>query len=546
MLLIRFVFQLFFRSFRVLTTRLAALRVVKRINLRVYAIGLSLIVGTVLALTWGTKAKGEVLQASLTAFFSQTDVFFTAGTALIVLAIPVIALSDWGKLRLGGEHDRPEYSLVSWASMLFSCGMGVGILFFGVCEPLSHYAQPASGEAFSSLSRQMALPMTFFHWGLHAWAIYAVMGLLLAYGAYKKEQPLRIKSVLYPLLGEKIHGVAGDLIDALALVCTVLAMATSLGLGAQQFCSGLTLTTGLALTNTEQVLILFLIGAASGACTMSGLKRGIEPLSRVNTRLALMFIAALLLLGPSLAIFRSLLQSTGVYLAGWLQESFNVYAEQEAHRAWFVHWRLFYWAWWLAFSPFVGLFIAKISKGRTIGEFLLGAVLLPTALTLTAMGILGASSLEALTQNGASELLTLALNEPAAALFVFLEGFKGATLLQAASLVMIVLFLLTSMDSASFVADALSQHSQDKRTVIPREPVNTNRAGFRLFWCALTTWVSFYVGQGCGLDALKTLTLGAAVPFLGLILLGLAGLIRDLLRLSEDQSALSVQSDTGS
>lgn len=306
--------------------------------------------------------------------------FYVLAVALILISVVFLAVSRYGDIKLGPDHSRPDYRNTTWFAMLFSAGMGIGLMFFGVAEPVMHFTTPPVGEPNTVQAAKEAMKLTFFHWGLHAWAIYAIVALILAFFSYRHGLPLTLRSALYPLIGERIYGPIGHAVDIFAIIGTVFGVATSLGYGVLQINSGLHHLFGWPVNQTVQIA---LIAATCGLATLSvasGLDRGIRILSELNLSLAVILLLFVLVLGPTVFLLQTYVQNTGAYLSDIVNKTFNLYAYEPTD--WIGGWTLLYWGWWLSWSPFVGLFIARISRGRTIREFVCGVLFVPVGFTL--------------------------------------------------------------------------------------------------------------------------------------------------------------------
>lgn len=299
--------------------------------------------------------------------------------------------------------------------------MGIGLMFFSVAEPLMHFLAPPTADPQSLEAAKEAMKITFFHWGLHAWAIYAVVALILAYFGYRHNLPLTLRSALYPLIGNRIYDWPGHLVDIFAVISTVFGVATSLGLGASQVNSGLHYLFGLEVTNINQILIMASVTALASISVGMGLDKGIKRLSEANMILAILLLSLVFILGPSIFLLQAYVQNIGAYLSDLVRITFNLFAYEKSD--WIGGWTIFYWGWWLAWAPFVGLFIARISRGRTIREFILGVLFLPTAFTLLWMTIFGNSAIALVLEQGATDLAQMVNQDSSVALFVFLENF---------------------------------------------------------------------------------------------------------------------------
>ena len=317
--------------------------------------------------------------------------FYLASVGFYLVFCIFLALSRYGSFRLGPDHSEPEFSYTSWFAMLFSAGMGIGLMFYGVAEPVLHYMNPPQGTSETGEAARAAMRITFFHWGMHAWAIYAIVGLILAYFSFRHNLPLTLRSALYPLIGKKIYGPLGHAVDIFAVVGTVFGVATSLGFGAQQVNSGLNFLFSVPEGLSTQIVLICIITAMATTSVVLGLDGGIRRVSELNLWLAAALLLFVIVMGPTLFIFQSLMQNIGNYMSSMVDMTFNswVYTGNEGTESFMSGWTLFYWAWWISWSPFVGMFVARVSRGRTIREFVLGVLIVPvgaTFLWLTAFG----------------------------------------------------------------------------------------------------------------------------------------------------------------
>lgn len=435
--------------------------------------------------------------------------------ALILLSLVFLATSRYGDIKLGPEHSRPDYSNTSWFAMLFSAGMGIGLMFFGVAEPLMHFASPPVGVGGSVEAAREAMKLTFFHWGLHAWGIYAIVALILAYFCYRHDLPLSLRSALYPLIGERIHGPIGHAVDIFAILGTVFGIATTLGYGVLQINSGFNHLFGLPISTAVQVGMIAVICALATLSVASGLNRGIRILSELNLGLAVLLLLFVLILGPTAFLLNTLLQNTGAYLAEIVSKTFNLYAYQSSD--WIGGWTLLYWGWWLSWSPFVGLFIARISRGRTIREFICGALLVPTAFTFLWMTVFGDTAIHMVLFQGIDSLAETVKADSSLALFALLEQLPWSSLLSLLAVVMVIVFFVTSADSGALVLDMLSSRGNQPS---PKWQ--------RLFWSALIGVVAAALMLADGLKALQTATIASALPFAGVLMAMIWGLFKAL------------------
>ena len=441
--------------------------------------------------------------------------FYVLTVAFIFFFVMFLGFSRFGDIRLGPDHATPDYSLVSWISMLFAAGMGIGLMFFGVAEPLMHYLSPPTAETGTVKAVSEAMKMTFFHWGLHAWAIYAIVALVLAYFSYRHKLPLTLRSALYPLIGERVHQWPGHLVDVFAVVSTVFGVATSLGLGASQVNAGFNYLFELDVSLTNQIIIMCVITSFAVISVATGLDKGIRILSETNMALAVLLLLLVFILGPTVFLLKAYLQNVGDYLSDIIHNTFNLFAYKKTD--WIGGWTIFYWGWWLAWAPFVGLFIARISRGRTIREFIMGVMLIPTVFTLLWMTIFGNSAIELVFNQGVTELGTMVSKDTSVALFVFLENFPLTSVLSFFSVLMIVIFFVTSCDSGAMVVDMLCSHGR-----------NDTPLWQRVYWAVGIGVVAAVLSLAGGLNALQTMTIASALPFAIVLLLAIIGLIKAL------------------
>lgn len=437
------------------------------------------------------------LQAAIVQYGSW---YYVLVVAIVLLSVVLFSFSRFGDIKLGPDHSEPEYSSLSWFAMLFAAGMGIGLMFFGVAEPVMHFLQPPQEQGGTLQAASEAMTLTFFHWGVHAWAIYAIVALLLAYFAYRHGLPLTMRSAFYPLIGERIYGPIGAAIDVFAILCTACGIATSLGLGVLQINSGLAYLLGVPVSGTVQVLLIVGIMGLASISVALGLNSGIKRLSELNIALAVLLLTGVLIAGPTILIFTGTLESLGLYASELISKTFTLYAYDPTD--WLGGWTIFYWGWWLSWSPFVGLFIARISRGRTIRQFTLGAILVPCGVTLLWMGVFGNSAINLILNEGATELANEVAANQAVALFRFLEYLPFPTLLISVSLAMVVVFFVTSADSGALVLNMLSAHGRDDTPLLQR-----------VFWAAVIGAVAAVLLLAGGLSSLQTAAIASALPF---------------------------------
>ncbi|MCA1718916.1 MAG: BCCT family transporter [Actinobacteria bacterium] len=366
-----------------------------------------------------------------------------------------LALSRYGKIRLGGEDERPEFRTVSWIAMMFSAGMGIGLMFFGVAEPIYHLGAPPHGLAKANTqdAALLAMETSYFHWAFHPWAMYAVVGLALAYFTFRKGMPNLISSAFYPLLGERVNGPIGRTIDILAIFATLFGSATSLGLGALQINGGLNYLWDVPNSVTVAIIVIAVLTVAFVVSAISGVHRGIQWLSNTNMVLAVLLLLFLFVVGPTVFILNTFTEALGGYFASLIPMSFRTAAFSDD--AWLASWTIFYWAWWISWAPFVGTFIARISRGRTIREFVVGVILIPSVVSFVWFAILGGTALN-LELTGAG-VISEAVNEGLEnALFATLGQFPLAGLMSVIAIVLVALFFISGADAASVVMGMLS------------------------------------------------------------------------------------------
>lgn len=416
--------------------------------------------------------KFKALQAGINDYFGW---FYVLVVAIMVLAVLVLGFSRLGEIKLGLDHALAEYSNISWFAMLFSAGMGIGLVFFGVAEPLMHYLAPPNATPSTPEAARLAMNITFFHWGLSAWAIYALVALMLAFFAYRHGLPLSLKSAFYPLIGDRIYGFWGAMVDSFAAISTLFGIATSLGYGVLQVNAGLSHVFGMANDASSNLILLALLTVLATISASSGVDKGIKILSNTNIAIAIVFMLLVLTLGDTVVLLRDLVQNTGNYISTFISNTFNLYAYKQESQSWLGGWTLLYWAWWLSWSPFVGVFIAKISKGRTIREFVIGVLLVPTGFTFAWLSIFGNSAIDMLSHNAA--LATSLSQNSALSLFAFLDAMPFSTLLSLVAVAMVVVFFITSADSAAMVINMLTSNGADNTPLWRNFLEHGNRRG---------------------------------------------------------------------
>ncbi|MBB3106192.1 choline/glycine/proline betaine transport protein [Psychrobacter luti] len=434
-----------------------------------------------------------------------------------------LAASRYGDIRLGKQTERPQYTLFSWIGMLFSAGIGIGLVYWGTAEPLYHFMAPPVGEGQTVESAKQAMNLSFLHWGLHAWAIYTVVALSLAYFHFRRGLPLSIRSTLYPILGQKIYGKWGHTVDILAVFGTMFGVVTSLGLGVMQINSGLEGLFGIPNTLTVQFIIIAFVTSLACGSLMLGLDKGIKRLSDINMGLTGILLAFMVILGPTLFIFDSFIENVGNYLANIV--TLSTWSEAYSGTDWQSAWTIFYWAWWVSWSPFVGVFIARISRGRTIREFVFGVLLIPMTILFFWFTTFGGVAIQmellaAISPDLVSPGLVAAVQaDTGSAIFKLVEYYPLTKPITLLIVVMIVLWFVTSSDSASFVIDMLTAGGDTNPPKIQR-----------LFWAIMQGVIAAILLAAGGLDALQAAAIVAGLPFALVIFVMMYALLRGMSR----------------
>ncbi len=453
--------------------------------------------------------------------------FYVLSVAGILVAVVYLCASRHGHIKLGPDHAEADYSQLSWLAMLFSAGMGIGLMFFGVAEPVMHYVAPPTADPYSVEATREALKMTFFHWGLHGWAIYAVVALILAYFSFRHNLPLTLRSALHPLIGDKIYTWRGDIIDAFAVISTIFGVTTSLGFGVMQINSGLNYLFDVEVNQNVQLMIIVFIIAMALISVCSGLDKGIKRLSQLNMIMAVGLLFFVLIAGPSLFLLQALVQNTGAYLSDIVHNTFNLFAYQKTD--WLGGWTIFYWAWWLAWSPFVGMFIARISRGRTIREFLIGVLLIPSGFTFAWMTFFGNSAIDLIHVQGVTQLADTVAADSSLALFAFLENLPMTQVISFIGLIMVIIFFVTSCDSGAMVVDMLSSYGE-----------NNTPLWQRFYWTLGIGVVATILLLNGGLSALQTMSIVSALPFTVVLIVAIYGMFTALRIESTKQQSMSI------
>jgi choline/glycine/proline betaine transport protein len=442
--------------------------------------------------------------------------FYILSVSSLLIFLLGLAVSRYGTIRLGADDSRPDYSNLTWFTMLFAAGIGTILMFWGVAEPVSHFASPPFDgvEPGSTRAASDAMTLALYHFGLHTWTIFAMPGLAIGYFAYRHDLPMRISSLFYPILGERIYGPWGWAVDVIAVLGTLFGVATSLGLGTLQLNSGLNYLFGVPSTGWVQVVLITVIAGIAATSVALGLDKGVRRLSQLNIILSILLIGFVAWIGPSVFIAEGMVQSIGDYFDAlpWLAFWTETFRESD----WQRQWTLFYWAWTISWAPYVGIFIARISRGRTIREFVAGVLFAPTAFTLVWFGVFGISAIQ-VEMGGQVALAEQVRQDPSVAIFAFLEAFPFAEFASALSVVIIVIFFTTSSDSASLVIDMLTR--RDDQPSLVRQ---------RIFWAAAQGVIAATLLLAGGLDALQNVITTLGLPFCILLLFMAVALYRAL------------------
>lgn len=449
--------------------------------------------------------------------FINLNWVYVWAVTLFVIFLVYLMFSKFGNIKLGSNDSKPEYSFFSWISMLFAAGMGIGLMYFSVAEPMQHFSTEAfAGNHYINRAKNAQL-YTFFHWGIHAWAIYGVVGLALSYFAYRYRLPLSLRSCFYPLLKNKINGKWGNAIDVFALCSTFFGITTTLGFGVVQVNAGLQ-TLGLVPENsfTYQIIIVGVLTLLAILSATSGVDKGVKLLSNINIITVVVLLLFVLFLGPTVYLIGSFTEGIGNYVNNFFSLTFDTHVYDEATLPWFYNWTILYWAWWISWSPYVGLFIAKISKGRTIREFIAAVLIIPTLFNFIWMSVFGNSAIW-FDVNLAKGALSALADNPDALMFRFLEYLPLSELVSYLVILIIIIFFVTSADSGIYVMNNIASKNAEKS---PKWQM--------IFWGALLAILALMLLNAGGLQALQTMTLITALPFSIIMLLFCVSLVKAL------------------
>ena len=474
---------------------------------------------------FGLRPANEVFDEFRNMIVTNFDWVFILSSSFFIILCLYLAFSRLGRVRIGGVSSRPDFSNFSWYSMLISAGMGIGLMFWAVGEPLTHSVirPPIYGNeniAFQSMAT------TFFHWGLHPWAIYAVIGLALAYFAYNKHLPLSLRSVFYPIFKDRVFGLLGDIIDTLAVLACLFGLATSLGLGVQQINSGLNYLVGIPYNTIVQVMLIVVITAIATISVVSGIDKGVKFLSEMNIKLALVLMVFVFLLGPTAYIIRLFSNSFGIYINEFIGSSLFIGTDDKAASNWQGTWSIFYLAWWISWSPFVGMFIARISKGRTIREFILAVLIVPSFISFVWLSVFGGAAIK-INELKDGALFDVVQNNLPVALFEMIGQldiaiFSGAikVLLSVIGTVLVISFFVTSSDSGSLVVDNITSGGK-LDSPVPQ----------RIFWASMEGLIAsllLIIGGEQALSALQAAVISTGLPFAFILIIMSVLLVRSL------------------
>ncbi|GGW56803.1 BCCT family transporter [Alishewanella tabrizica] len=499
------------------------------IHNRVFLIsGLAIIAFVVITLAFGSYA-GPAFAALRNSLTANLDWFFISAANIFVLLCLALIISPLGKVRLGGTEAIPDFTYVGWFSMLFAAGMGIGLMFYGVSEPLTHFGTALNGVEFADGERvdwaplggaagdtaaaaKLGMAATIFHWALHPWAIYAILALGLALFSFNKGLPLTIRSVFYPILGERVWGWPGHIIDILAVFATLFGLATSLGIGASQASAGLHYLFGLPSGTTTEVILIIVITALALISVIAGLEAGVKRLSEINMLLAAMLLLFVIIVGPTLAIFTGFAENVVSYVQH-LPALANPIGREDTNYA--QGWTTFYWAWWISWSPFVGMFIARVSRGRTVREFLISVLLIPSLACVFWMTVFGSTAIDQVVNDGYNAAVEADLPLQ---LFAMLDALPLAQISSFIAIILVIVFFITSSDSGSLVIDTIAAGGKVNAPTVQR-----------VFWCTFEGLVAIALLIGGGLTALQAMAVSTGLPFTLVLLAACVAIVKGLM-----------------
>lgn len=473
---------------------------------------------TLIFIIWGVFFTDNLTKVTNAVYNGSIDylgwVYLGATLFFVVFSIYLL-FSKYGNIRLGRKTDKPDFTTGSWLAMLFGAGMGIGIVYWSVAEPVTHYTAPPYGKAYTVDAANTAMKFTFFHWGLDPWAIYTVIGLALAFFQYNKRLPAAISSAFHPVLGDRIHGPIGKTIDILSIFATVFGIATSLGLGAMQVTAGMHDIFGLPNTLFIQLVVIVVATVLFIISINTGLERGIKYLSNAAIILSIAIMLLILLVGPALTVIKVFFNTTGLYISDFIHMSLrlNPFGEGE----WIASWTLFYWAWWIAWAPFVGMFIARVSKGRTVREFVIGVLIVPTLGTCLWMSVFGGSALELVQNRENHDLANYIAKNVSLSIFIFFDYLPLSSLLSILGFAVVAIYYITVADTATFVLGMLSEGG----TLNPSNKI-------KMTWGVIQSALAAVLLLAGGLNVLQTASIAAALPFAIIMVVMCFSLLRGL------------------
>ena len=473
---------------------------------------LLLVVGTIS----DPELAGELFNQALMFTTTTFGWFYMLAVALFLMFIVVLAFSSYGNIKLGPDHAEPEYKFLEWFAMLFSAGYGIALLFYGVAEPVMHFSAPPNSTHETVAAAKEAMQIAYFHWGFHIWAIYGFTGLVLAYFGYRQGLPLSMRSTLYPLIGDKVYGPLGHIVDIIAILATIFGVATTLGLSVAQINAGLNylLPDLVPIGTMPQIISIAVITGAALISVLAGMDKGVKRLSVLNMVLATSLMAFVFIAGPTVFILNAFMENTGSYLGNIVERTFSLQAY--VHGDWIASWTLFIFAWTIAWSPFVGMFIAKISRGRTIRQFVLGVLFVPSIFTFLWFAVFGDTALHMIMEQGYDTLIAEVQADQAVALFKLFEALPLTQLISALTVLLIITFFVTSSDSGSLVIDSIASGGR------PTPALQ------RTFWVVIQGVLASVLLLAGGLSALQTVSIVSALPFAVVLLIAMVGMWRAL------------------
>ncbi|OXY83180.1 BCCT family transporter [Oceanimonas doudoroffii] len=441
--------------------------------------------------------------------------FYMSSVAFFMLILAYCGFGRAGNLRLGKDNERPEHNFFAWGAMLFCTGMGIGLVFFGVAEPVMHYLSPPVLEGGTDEAVRKAINISYFHWGINAWAIYCIVALLISYAAYRKGRPIEMRSALYPLIGNRVDGWIGDFVDTFAVLATVVGIVTPLGFGVMQINSGLNYVMDVPQSLSVQLVLILFISLVTCASLILGLEKGIKRLSVFNICIAISLMLFVFVVGETSYILNATVENVGDYLANLIPLTFETYSLSNPQ--WFQGWTLLYWAWWIAFAAPTGLFIARISKGRTIREFILGVLIIPVGFSFAWFSIFGNTALDMIHNQGMSELGAAVMADSSTALFKFFDMFSGWTVIGYVVLLCIFVFFITTADSGTMVINILTSRHEDKAPKLER-----------VFWVVLVSGITGVLLAVGGMSAIQSVLVVLGFPFALLVTIMCFGFVKSI------------------